>query len=303
MKHETMLWVALALLAAPAWADEPAQKKWAPGAHAEQSSGEAHHHGQPRSWTAYPLINRAMAKGMDERGSTVLLATKNFQPGRLTAYAPSGAAPYDLSPTLAGAQLDPLPKVGNYYWVTAREEQGDRVTVASTAYYFSNPGPAPTKTLLATKHELEIVPQPLPREHNGYRENEEWKFLLRYNGQPLPNQVVRLQTQNGSQASFTSDAEGIARVRFPADFAQGEEPKEGGGAHAQGPRRASFVLEAEHADNGKQYVTAFNYTYGPDAYATRSLGWGAGFALLGMALAAPLLRSRKAAKSENVKGA
>ncbi|MDD5181268.1 MAG: hypothetical protein PHT15_08425, partial [Gallionellaceae bacterium] len=244
----------------------------------------------------YPLLVRAMAKGKDERGASVMMVAKNFQPDKRSAYPPSGDAPYDLEMTLGGAKLEALPKVGNYYWVTAREEQGDKIIVAATSYYFSNPGPAPTQMLLTRKNELELIPQPLPREHNSYRENEDWKFLLRFDGQPLPGQIIKLETQNGGKASFTSDAQGIATVRFPEDFKQAAEKKEGGGGHDHGPRRASFVLETEYAANGKQYVTAFNSTYAPDAYNGRSLALGAGFTLFGMMLASPMLRRKPEAK-------
>jgi hypothetical protein len=264
---------------------------------AHAGNGRSGEHAQAaRGWTSYPLIVRAMTKGMNERNAPVMMVTKNFQPGKRSAYAPSGDAPRDLTMTLAGAQLEPLPKVGNYYWLTAREEQGDKIIVASTSYYFTSPGPAPTKMLLAQKHELELIPQPLPREHGRYRENEDWKFLLRYNGQPLPNQMVNLETQNGSKASFVSDAQGVAFVHFPADFKQATEKKEGGGGHDHGPRNVPFVLETEYTVNGKQYVTAFNSTYSADAYTGRSLVWGTGFTLFGMLLASPLLRRKPDAK-------
>lgn len=270
--------------------------------HAGHGDGGEHaQHGQPQAaheWTSHPLIVRATTKGADERGAPVMMIAKNFQPDNLFAYAPSGDAPRDLERTPGGAKLEALPKVGNYYWVTAREEQGDRITVASTSYYFSNPGPAPGQMLLAQKHELELIPQPLPREHNSYRENEDWKFLLRFNGQPLPDQVIKLETKNGSKVTFTSDAQGIATVRFPEDFKQVAEKREGGGGHDHGPRRAPFVLETEYATNGKQYLTAFNSTYSPDAYTGRSLALGAGFTLFGMVLASPMLRRKPGASKK-----
>lgn len=264
------------------------------GDHGEQGRQGA------REWTTYPLVERAMGKGMDER-SAVLLNSKNLNPDKLLSYAPNGSGAQELERTLSGAKLTPLPKVGNYYWVAAREEQADKVVVATTAYYFGNPdGPGPTKMLLVRKNELELIPQPLPRAHSNYRENEDWKFLLRFNGEPLPGQTVRLETQNGSKLSFTSDAQGMVSVRFPADYRPADEKKEGGdGWQNRMPRRAAaFVLETEHTESGKQYVTAFNYSYGPDAYTTRSLAWGAGFALFGMVLASPLLRRNAGSRKD-----
>ena len=73
--------------------------------------------------------------------------------------------------------------------------------MASTAYVFRQPRPGADQMLLEQKHELEIIPQPLPREHGSWRESEKWQFLLRFNGQPLANKAVedgnRVRHQNG----------------------------------------------------------------------------------------------------------
>ena len=182
------------------------------------------------------------------------------------------------------------PKTGNYHWVFARSESEAEVRVASTAWYFPNPGEAPTELLRAVKHELEVVPDPLPREHSGYRESEKWRFLVRYQGQPLAAQPVVLETEFGSRVTALTDAAGLATLVFPRDFkpAQGA----GGGEEGHGPRRARFVVATEKEDGGKRYLTAFNYAYGQDADRGRSLGWGAAFGVLGMAAATPLLRRR-----------
>ena len=45
---------------------------------------------------------------------------------------------------------------------------------------------APTELLKEPRHELEIVPEPLPREHGSYRESEKWRFLVRFNGGRWP---------------------------------------------------------------------------------------------------------------------
>lgn len=241
-----------------------------------------------RTWTHYPLLVRNMNPGVKGRNE-VLMGARNFQPELMQAYSPDGAAPRALELSLGGARIEALPGVGNYYWVTAREALPDRVIVASTTHYFSNPGPAPTTLLRASKNELEIIPQPLPREHSGYRSNETWRFLVRYNGAPLANQPLTLETQNGSRATFISDAEGYARVKFPDDF---KADADSGSGQSHGPRRLPFVLASEHHGGDRHYLTAFNGMYGPDAYAGRDLALGVGFTLLGMALAVPLLLNR-----------
>ncbi len=246
-----------------------------------------------REWTRYPLILPVMAPRGERGGNTLDL--RNIAADVLDVYAPDGS-PEQLRrqvPTIAGGtRVEPVSsKNGNYYWVTAREANEERVSVASTATFFSNPGAAPTALLLQAKHDLEIVPQPLPREHGSYRESEKWKFLLRYQGKPLAGKKLMLETEFGSRIAFTSDADGIATVLFPYDF-KAEEPGKGGGHHG-GPRRAKFVLAVEHEDGSKHYLTAFNYSYSPDAERGKNLWAGLGFGAFGMLLATPLLRRKK----------
>lgn len=280
----------LVLLSTPAGA-EPA-----PGDRHEGHRAAADAQQRPRmtrDWTGYPLIQPAMG-GRGERG-TVQLTQNNLAAAVLDVYAPDGPdETKHRQVTLApeGAKIAPVsPKNGNYYWVSAREEKAGQVNVASTAVYFSNPGAAPTRLLLERHNELEIIPQPLPREHGSYRESEKWSFLLRYDGKPLANREVRFETEFGSKSVFTSDGEGKVTVLFPYDF-KAEEPGRGDD-HQRGPRRARFVLAAQHEADGRQYLTAFNYTYSPDATRGKSLGAGVGFLMLGMALAVPLWRRGK----------
>ena len=195
---------------------------------------------------------------------------------------------------MAGAKLD-KPEAGGFHWLAAREEQADQVRVASTVYFFSNPGKNPTALFMQQKHELEIIPQPFPREHSRYRANEDWKFLVRFNSNPLANQKVNLETQNGTRTELVSDSKGVITVHLPDDFKTETEQKITG-KYSQERRTSDFVLATEHAEDGKTYLTAFNNSYGPDAFDQRSLAMGLGFTLLGMVGAVPLLRQRKAKK-------
>jgi hypothetical protein len=262
------------------------------------SAAEARRPPAPREWTRQPLL----LPGKNPRGerSQALLRVQGIAPAALSVHAPAGPAErrkveYPVAPE--GAQIAPAaPKVGNYHWVVAREESADAVKVASTAWYFSNPGDSPKDLLQTVKHELEIVPDPLPREHGSYRESEKWRFLVRFEGQPLANQPVTLETEFGSRTSFVTDAAGIATVLFPRDFKPAENKAEGAEGH--GPRRAKFVLATEKQTESRRYLTAFNLTYGQDADRDRSLGWGAAFGLVGMLAATPLLRRRNGSSGD-----
>jgi hypothetical protein len=256
------------------------------------------HAAAAREWTRLPILAPVMWRG-SERGAAVLKLS-GIDAAEMTVFAAGGPeerrrVAYPVGPE--GAKIESAaPKVGNYHWVVARQDGDAEVRVASTAWYFSNPGPAPTALLTQPKHELEIVPQPLPREHSGYREAEEWRFLVRWNGAPLANQTVTLETEFGSRSNYVSDTQGVVVVLFPRDFSE-PKGKPASEEHMMGPRRAKFVLGTEHEADGKRYLTAFNYTYSPDPERTRSLGWGAAFGVIGMVAALPLLR-RRAVKAD-----
>ncbi|MBU0751293.1 MAG: DUF4198 domain-containing protein [Gammaproteobacteria bacterium] len=291
MNHLAILAAAgLATAGAPAMAQQ--HEHHAPAATqpaAPAAAPQGQRPGGSREWTRAPLLLPAMARGGERGGAT--LRPMGIEAANVTVYAGDGPAErrrvdYPVGPE--GAKLkSAAPKVGNYHWVVARQESDGEVKVASTAWYFSNPGDAPTDLLKQSRHELEIVPDPLPREHGNYRESDKWRFIVRYAGQPLANQTLTMETEYGSRSRFVTDAAGVATVLFPRDFKPAEE-----GHDAHGRRKAKFVLTTEKEDAGKRYLTAFNYTYTLDADRDRSLGWGAAFGLLGMIAATPLLRRR-----------
>lgn len=262
-----------------------------PPAHAAGHAG----HAAP-AWTDLPLIE--VVPGRDRALAAFRL--RNLAADSVKAYAPGPQArlpeglrfqterlEWDILAAAGRFQLQ-AGGVGNYHWLLAREETPAGVKVASTAHYFANPGPAPTAMLARTKSELEIVPAPLPREHNRYRENQDGDFLLRFQGQPLAGATLRFTSNAGAQAVFTSDAAGRVSVRFPDDV----QAATGHGGHGM---RASnrFVLAVEHDAGGRHYLTTFNYSYAEDAYTARSLAWGGGFLALGGLIGLPLIIRRK----------
>lgn len=185
-------------------------------------------------------------------------------------------------------------KSGNYHWLQATENSELGIITASTAHYFSAPGQAPTAMLQLPKTELEIVPQPLPREHWRYRAGETWEFLVRFQGEPLKDAEVRLKTSGGARREYRTDERGIARVYFPLDGAG--EAHAGGHDHGRS-QQDRFVLTVDlKGPDGRRYLTAFNHHYGPPASAGRSLPFGLGFLALGGLIALPLAMRRKEGK-------
>jgi hypothetical protein len=270
-----------------------------------QAAGGGHNgHGDatrsaPRAWTDLPLIEAVPGR---DRQATFRLV--NLEAASVKAFAPGEQAPlpeglrfksnrqeWDILPDLNGRFALQSLGVGNYHWLLARQESPESVTVASTAHYFSNPGPAPTDMLARPKSELEIVPAPLPREHNRYRESQEHRFEVRFQGAPLAGATVSFTSGAGTRTRFISDSAGRVRVHFPDDV----RPAAEAGGHGRGAAN-SFVLAVAHHAGGRHYLTAFNYSYGEDVYAGRSLAWGGGFMALGGLIALPLIVRRKESK-------
>jgi hypothetical protein len=259
--------------------------------------GEEQRPDRQREWTRFPLL-AAVPNRTGERGLAAVrpLGIAATEVAVIAADGPDARRRvlYPVRPE--GALIEAAtPKTGNYHWLQARAESAEEILVASSVWYFPNPGKAPTEMLLAPKSELEIIPVPLPREHSGYRESEKWQFLVRFHGRPLANQPLTLETEFGSRSTFLTDANGYATVLFPRDFRQAPAP--GGGEAGHGPRRAGFVLATEKTAHGKRFLTAFNYTYSQDADRNRSLAWGMVFSLVGMMAAIPLLRRPSADKT------
>lgn len=293
--------LALAAASAPA-AAQPRQVA-AAGEHAEHvepagtaagRGGMAGGAGKPMAWTAFPTLKTRMSgEGRDRRMVTVI--PQNIVANSIDAYSNNledAKVHRQLPLDMAGAKLD-KPESGGFHWLSAREEQAGEVRVASTVYFFSDRGGQnPTALFMQQKHELQIIPQPYPREHSRYRANEDWKFLVHFNGKPLAGQTVFMETANDSKVELVSDAQGVITVHIPDDF-KAETRQKSAGSHEHARRSSDFVLATEHAEDGKSYLTAFNASYGKDAFDQRSLAMGLGFTLLGMIGAVPLLRQRK----------
>jgi hypothetical protein len=301
--------VLMGALMLPAWAAESAPPAARPVVAEDEHAGHAAHEAagtegaaRPSSWTAFPLLKTKMSGESRER-RVIMVIPQGMTANRIDAYSNNlkdAQAQRELALEMAGAKLGKL-ESGGFHWLAAREEQEGQVRVASTVHYSSERGAQnPTAMFMRPKHELEIIPRPYPREHSRYRSNEEWQFLVHFNGAPLANHKLFMETANGSRVELMSDAQGVVTARIPDDFGSAEQVKKPG-VHDHGRRGSDFVLATEHAEGGKTYLTAFNAGYGPDAFEQRSLAMGLGFTLLGMIGAVPLLRHRKAAKAETAK--
>lgn len=240
------------------------------------------------AFTSFPLLI-PVGRG-DRQGASYCLA--NLHSGEVAMW--NGAGGFD-QPAMVPVAKDGFKaaagSVGNYHWLQATEVSEAGIVTASTVHYFSNPGPAPTAMLHLPKADLEIVPQPLPREHWRYRAGETWKFLVRFRNQPLKTADVHMETSGGTRQTFKTDAQGIVQVAFPDDLSH--ETHRGGHDHGRRTQnRFVLAVSLDEAD-GRHYLTAFNHIYEPSADHGHNLLAGLGFLGLGGLFAVPLIIRRK----------
>jgi len=262
------------------------------------SAQHAHHGGGPKSikapvWTAYPIL--IAGGGYSRTGTQIHPFNLHAMVG--TSYASFygqgkdalAQATNDLKVDQDGTVRVKSGKQGGYYLVQVfgHGPQGEETT-ASAFKYFSNPGPAPRNLLAAVRPGFEIVPNILPREHAHYREGETWNFRVRGNGEAVPYAKVVMETSNGTQRTFTGDANGLVAVTFPTDFI--DIPKDQW-RHGR-PPASKFVLAVRH----EGLLATFNGGYRLGAYGDKDLMAGIGFAVVGMAVAAPIVFRRKKKK-------
>jgi hypothetical protein len=171
----------------------------------------------------------------------------------------------------------PMPRTGMDYYhalVASREAEGRVETAIRYVPLNGRPsGHSPTEVLALPKARLEIVPDPLPREHWRYQGDQPARFALRFDGQPLQGRALRLTTAKGSELEVQTDGRGRAEVMIPDDL----DP-------AAGQRQAGeMTLIAEHRDaQGVLHLTTLSAAYAPSPAHWKSLPLGAFMGLAGL---------------------
>ncbi|MCP4994343.1 MAG: hypothetical protein GY934_11245 [Gammaproteobacteria bacterium] len=187
----------------------------------------------------------------------------------------------DLSTLPVEAPMDQitLPSTGvdNYHALVATKNWGPEVEVVTRYEYLRGKpnGHSPLELVNAIKSELEVVPSPLPRDHYRYHSNQNWGFLVRYHGQPLPKIELQMETTNGSTLSSVTNEKGIAYFTLPDDFpdvVEGERDK----------RRADFSITATHQTSDVKYMTQLSAEYAINPSHWKSTGLGVTVAGIGL---------------------
>lgn len=164
-----------------------------------------------------------------------------------------------------------IPPTGmdNYHAVIAERDWGtSKEAIIRYEYMRGKPsGESPSRLASAIKTELEIVPEPIPREHYRYYAGEEWSFILRYKDDPVPDREVVLETSNGSTLKAVSDRHGLLTFRIPDDF-----PNVVEGERDQ--RTAEMLLRTSVEEEGVLYETMLTAEYRMSPTHWKSTTWG-----------------------------
>lgn len=182
-----------------------------------------------------------------------------------------------------------VPKVnmGGYYAMTAFVEDANSSDFA-VRYLSANGKPvkvSPVKLTNKQKNVLEIIPNPLPREHDRYTASKDYRFKVLYDGKPLENADIELRIGENTQ-KLKSEVGGRLNISLPNNFS---------GVTPENRQSKEFILSVSKYENGKLFTSSFSAPFYPNAndwWQSQNLGFGAislGF-LGGLAL---YMRTRK----------
>ncbi len=219
-----------------------------------------------------PRQNRshdAMGGNRRPRGRSArprLLMLANGAGAVVTLYKPD--LTWQRLPVGMGGRLVVKPTgMDNYHAIVAEQDWGDsKETIIRYETLRGEPsGFSPQQLLDLPKTDLEVVPDPLPREHYRYYSASDWSFCLRFRGEPLAGEKLHLTTANGSSVTATTGADGCAGITLPDDFAEVKP-----GRRNNDP--ALFQVAADYQAGGKRYHTLLVAEYNPNPDHWRSTG-------------------------------
>lgn len=155
----------------------------------------------------------------------------------------------------------------NYHLLIAKR-RGDGLEEVALRYVYQNgkpSGESPSSLVRSNKAMLDILPSPLPREHQRYLSQKTFNFIVRFNGEALGEQRVRLETGNGTTLDAVTDRRGGVGFVLPDDF-----PEVRAGRRNNPP--SEFVITAEHAQGEMLYPTTLSGAYYVNPNHWRSTG-------------------------------
>lgn len=219
----------------------------------------------------------------------------------------TGAKLWMITPTLETRTLEledergklKVPSTGmdNYHALVASREEGG--LHESSLRYVSlrgkPSGRSPAEMMANNKLPLEIVPDPMAREHGRFLSQKENDFIIRFKGKPVSDVWVGLSTSNGSELEATSDAEGRVSFTLPDDF-----------KNIQSGRRknkpAELTLRTGYVDGEMLYRTNFTTPYSVNPSHWKSNSVGLFMLVFGFVSGIVVMRRSKSATTDKKKG-
>jgi len=171
----------------------------------------------------------------------------------------------------------PKPPMGGYYAMVA-EGNNTNGTYSAIRYLSLNGRPckvSPTKLTALPKTDLEIIPDPLHREHDRYTASKSYRFLLHFQGKPLINTAVTLETHDTPTQTYTTDQAGAFSITLPNDFKNVK-------VERSENKPSEFLLTTQHRDGEHLYKSTLSmpYSLNPNDY-WQSQTYGAGAIFIG----------------------
>ena len=183
-----------------------------------------------------------------------------------------------------------LPKsdTDNYHALIATSNYNNvKSTVIRYIYRHGKPSGHSTSELTKiNKTDLEITPDPVPREHSRYQSNEYWQFLIRFQGLPLIDHLVILTTDNGSKLQLLTDKHGKVNFLIPDDFPNMVD-------NVRDKRQQEMHIETSISQGEKTWVTRLDVDYAINPAHWQSTDWGTLVMALGFIAGAISIRFKK----------
>jgi hypothetical protein len=195
----------------------------------------------------------------------------------------AGARLWMIEPTLTSRPLELadnsgkliVPSTGNdnyHALVATRQEERLHESALRYEYLRGKPsGHSPAELMANNKLPLEIVPDPMAREHGRFYSQNEHAFIVRFKGNPVSGAWVGLSSSNKTEMEATSDSEGRVVFTLPDDF-QNVRTGRNNNRPAEFMIRTGYV--AEDSEGKMLYRTNFTapYSVNPSHWQSNSVG-------------------------------
>ncbi|HEY9051784.1 MAG TPA: hypothetical protein VIQ03_09590 [Gammaproteobacteria bacterium] len=163
----------------------------------------------------------------------------------------------------------------NYHALVAQREYTDSTGIvtqeSAIRYVYMNGKPtgrSPSELTQFIKTPLEIVPDPLPREHWHYKAGDTINFVVRFNSEILADQPVSLSTGNGTVLKGRTNIDGEISFQLPDDFPSTQAGRRNNPA-------SELLLHTTWSHEGEKYASWLSSDYQVDPSHWRHTDLGA----------------------------